>query len=149
MREVLFTGLRVDTGEWIEGDLIRTKDNGTRISPIPFQVFVNFESGMAGTTSIEVIPETVSQFTGFLATDGSKIFDGQKLKCTFKDGWMGECFNIEPGESVELIVEFDCGWFLKNPKDPYTHLFIMYMGWMNVQTIITGSIHDKPLETNS
>ena len=60
MREILFRGKRVDSGEWVEGDLSRLK---TTLKTV---FFVN---------QIEVLPETVGQFTGLCDRNGVKIFE--------------------------------------------------------------------------
>ena len=70
MREILFRGKRADNGEWEYGDLW-CNPYGKRVvcivSPINDQ----------GTTGgNEVIPETVSQFTGLTDRNGRKIFEG-------------------------------------------------------------------------
>ncbi len=65
-REILFRGKRKDNNEWICGYLYRLSE---RLNP--FIMFVN-----SNAESHEVIPETVSQFTGLVDIYGKKIFEG-------------------------------------------------------------------------
>lgn len=69
-REILFRGKRKDNGEWVCGYLYRLSE---RLNP--FIMFVN-----SNAESHEVIPETVSQFTGLTDKNGKKIFEGDIVK---------------------------------------------------------------------
>lgn len=69
-REILFRGKRVDNGEWVEGHYWINKYRKT------IQHKIGEGTTNSSVNGFEVIPKTVSQFTGAKLIKGDKVFDG-------------------------------------------------------------------------
>ena len=124
MREILFRGKRPHTGEWVEGGIM----------------FVNGYAFImpAGTGSVEVIPETVGQFTGLVDRNGKRIFEGDIVRGYYFDG----LHTITETKYNGLVKygAFNCsccegvyGWEFDN-NDIRSHESV----------IVIGNIHDNP-----
>ena len=89
MRERLFRGKRKDNGEWVYGYYVLVND--IKQIFVPFsgedkEFFKNTEYEKTGGRYINVIPETVGEFTGLTDNDGIKIFEGDVVEYKNKYG---------------------------------------------------------------
>lgn len=76
MRPIKFRGQRVDTGAWVFGNLVNVRDGNTsRYYPC---IVISYNNDSFDW--IEVIPETVSQFTGLLDKNGKEVYEGDIIK---------------------------------------------------------------------
>lgn len=115
-REILFRGWSEARKEWIYGGICEyVADN-----PPHQRVSITMPVG----PGIDVIPETVGQYTGLTDKNGVKIFEGDKL-------------NIK---GIEGSVSFLHGGFCYFDGDA-EYTFQTAIGWGNWE--ITGNIHDK------
>lgn len=92
MREILFRGFHADEngsqkikmdgkvikGTWIEGDLMQNFDERAFIGEIVFEG-INETLGINGFGVYEVIPSTVSQYTGLTDKHSIKIFENDRF----------------------------------------------------------------------
>lgn len=113
MREILFRGKRKDNGEWIYGDFFQDEDTGLYM--------INL---------IDVIPETVGQYTG-LNANGTKIFEGDIVKT--------DKFS-EPNKQYIVKYELQFGAFIGG--DRHNLYFVTFDGDSD-QFEVIGNIHDN------
>lgn len=88
MKEILFKAKRKDNKEWIEGILFNGSDI-TFIIPHGFEFgYDPLEQLILDVGVNEVIPETISQFTGIYYTNdkNSKIFENDIVEITLHNG---------------------------------------------------------------
>lgn len=137
MREILFRGKRTDNGEWVYGNLVRGCDK-------KYAYIVEFGNEELCRNYVDVHPETVGQYTGLADKNGTKIFEGDIVKCV----------DANNGGVFTAIVSFG------NPNHEYNWGFqLVQMGGDNLNTDILlwvdmeeagayieviGNIYDNP-----
>ena len=132
MREILFRGTRLDTGEWIEGDLLRI--NG--------HVFIFPDPAPKGIDKYKVDPATVAQYTGMKDKNGEEIFEGDIFK-EDSSGIVRSIFRVPGGLAFEdNPVAF--GYDHRAPLYPYSSIADMQnASWLSQCCEIIGNIHDN------
>ena len=132
MREIKFCGKRVDNGEWIYGDLVHTsylvyikdmQDKYTNTRGI--------DGNKVDVRCVEVIPETVGEYTGQKDKNDAEIYEGYIVKY----------FEESVGEIIYKVewTEF-LGCFSGADNDGNIPL----LGGFNRYCEVIGNIHDNP-----
>lgn len=118
MRKIKFRGKRIDTGEWVYGNILQWTDGTVDIAPIDrdnIQHTVN--------------PDTVGQYTGLKDRTGNDVFEGDLLR-TFEDDIM--------------VVKWVGGGFITSCLKPAIAGLINTNRYAYPVSEVIGNIHDNP-----
>jgi len=140
MNEILFRGKRIDNGEWVEGYLLLC-DERVFILPKESVGCWHFDWLKKGEyifgKFIEVIPETVGQYTGLTDKNGKKAFEHDVTEDAWGRKWV--IFATPGGFGICREVE----WL--NGKQIYHGLSeLQNAEWFKENHIIVGNIDDNP-----
>lgn len=150
MREILFRGKCADTGKWYEGQYIHShkttycfeadydNDKDDDIHQIVFEKMTDW--GLPERhLQIDVIPETVGQYTGLKDKNDKKIFEGDILNVRSYD------YNYEYSTKVFYNSHTLCVDVYGQDYD-YTAIGFADDIWddENCEIEIIGNIHDNP-----
>lgn len=80
MREILFRGKRIDTGEWIMGSPFIAQDCCKMIVAVAVHPDFVDEGNVYYSEGAPVDIETVGQYTGMVDIGGKRIFEGDIMK---------------------------------------------------------------------
>lgn len=119
MREILFRGQRLDTGEWVEGFFSSETFYGH--TPNGDRVFI-IQKGTGFYCPVD--PATVGQFTGSVDKAGKRIFEGDIVSF---------------GANVYVIKYIE-----KYSRFSGTIPGIVFSGFPLANSIVIGSVHDTP-----
>ncbi len=127
MREILFRGKRIDTGEWVYGFYVRLHDSKGNESHRIYPGYAETDCGDYYPDWYEVESETIGQFTGLTDKNGKNIFEGDMIVSYDLFGYKENCGIVGWNE---LFV----AWHMDDHS--------MYSGSIASYEVI-GSIHDE------
>ena len=135
IRTILFRGKRIDNGEWVEGDLIHSRT--------ACQMWINTHNIECAKHTfiqpVEVIPESVGQYTGLTDKNGVKVFEGDVVNFEDADcGFEGYHDDVFTNSGT---VEYDDGAMMYY----FTNRCTVDMDDLTGADIeVIGNIHDNP-----
>ena len=135
MREILFRGKRANGAGWVFGYYAIIGDKHAIIKKemdTYFSCDHNYEK-RTGSEVIQVLPQTVGQFTGFYDKNGFRIFDGDILRSRYDED--------NPDDvSYELVQWEGNGWYSGkwNIEDD------LRQDMLSEYSELAGNIHDNP-----
>lgn len=144
MNEVLYQGKRCDTGEWVQGSLLRSGNGYIDIIPLDNAIYEDESDALCVGNWYVVDPKTVGQYIGISDKNGVKIFAGAIVRiCLDPEIRIGHVkYNAEIGSFAIVFDDNKCVLFLdfwqaKKKADRSV--------WIEV----IGNIHDSPVPTDS
>ena len=124
MKRIVFRGKRIDTGEWVYGDILQWTDGTVDIAPIDrdnIQHTVN--------------PDTVGQYTGRNDRNGKEIYEGDIALMDYSD------FNTGKDGQTYAVVR----WIDDRAAFVWDAGLNYYADMRNADNVeICGNIHDNP-----
>lgn len=147
MREILFRGKSIISGEWVFGTPVCVEENTYPTDRVLLVRTVNYDeldNFIPQYESEEVIPATVGQFTGLCDRNGNKVFEGDALEIERKSDGLGTYYDPPLKYPAKVVVRWDmCSWLWEvcGKEKYYLHF---PDAWCHYKCQVVGNIHDNP-----
>ena len=146
MREILFRGKSIDSGEWVYGVPVIAKDN---IADKDITVLVDNPNEIVPREGLplfeQIDPETVGQYTGLKGRNGERIFESDILCIKKRNGTKSRICFVCFGEYIDAdsaFYNYRCIGFYIKIFDTCCTIGVLWDSEFEYEII--GNIHDNP-----
>ena len=135
-REILFRGKRNDNGEWIIGGYYHGEVYNLDEIDIHY-IIPCCDLYDEDLELVEVIPETVGQFTGLKDKNGVRVFEGDILSAHFDESYPDD-------ETLLLVGNNGYAFTLKEEDSDPEMIDNSDMRFFDEIFVVIGNVHDNP-----
>ncbi|WP_137906087.1 YopX family protein [Chryseobacterium sp. 2VB] len=140
MREIKFRGQRVDNKKWVYGFVVKHS--------YLKKYFIYEMLDNTGALVSEVIPETVSQYTGLKDKNGVEIYEGDIVNFHIFTQELGVNYGVSEGEKEfkGYICFEELGLAFKQSEEDEEWFYLVYSpGMIHEESFeVIGNIHSNP-----